>query len=100
VKKNNWLKYNHHGLNWFDGDIEYDQCDDILRNKLNVYSVIYTKGNEKVQYLKNLLFVAVIDLALFNCPSLASLRLPFNRYESGLPFSANNVECLRKWLLR
>lgn len=49
---NRWLSRHVHGIRWEEGDVPYDE--EIIRNLCKPFTVIYTKGLEKVKFLQNL----------------------------------------------
>lgn len=45
-----WLTRHHHRIRWEDGEIPYDE--NLIRTLCSPFQVIYTKGLEKVMFLK------------------------------------------------
>jgi len=45
-----WLTRNFHHIDWNEGKIPYDE--DLIRRMCNLFPVVYTKGHEKAQFLK------------------------------------------------
>lgn len=100
IRQNKWLEINHHGLNWFHGDLEYEESKSFLKEKLEKFQVIFTKGLSKVKYLETIIYWPIVDITDIGCPSLNSLRLYNSRSKSDEYFSIKNVKSLRSWLLR
>lgn len=48
-----WLQKNYHHIGWEEGDVPYDE--DVIRTLCKPFSIIYTKGLEKAQFLRKLL---------------------------------------------
>lgn len=73
-----WLYQNHHGLCWNGGFTKYQKVQEFLRDKL-INCTVYVKGNEKSQWIKELLNdnVEVINIENANCPSLKELKIMF-----------------------
>lgn len=46
-----WLYHNHHGLRWDDGNINYEEMFEILKNIMNQSVKIYVKGAIKKEFL-------------------------------------------------
>lgn len=58
-----------HGLKWSEGDIEYSSLSNILLEVTHPYKILLTKGNEKKQFLENILKRTVTDLGqVIPCP--------------------------------
>ena len=106
-RQNNRLTHNHHGLNWYDGDIS----GKILMKNLQLISKkagkVYVRGREKVAFLHKIIASEVINLELeTECPSFQNLprkdsyciqhAIKFNhvKYNCAL----NNALRLKTWL--
>jgi hypothetical protein len=63
----NWLVEYHHGIDWDEGDVEYTQLHDIVVDVCHPYSVVYTKGLEKANFLRTF-HNNVIDMNIMNAP--------------------------------
>lgn len=76
IKEINWLTNNHHGLEWEDGDIDYDTLFKIIKTNLTTTYTVLVKGCEKRQFIQT--FVpegcTVVDLDSVGCDSLKSLN--------------------------
>lgn len=57
-----WIVKNYHGLNWNSGFVELSQMDAILRQVTERENVIYCKGKQKADYLRQHTKVIVKDL--------------------------------------
>ena len=100
INVNNWLENNHHGINWFHGDIEYKCLESVSRTSLRDYKIVFTKGEQKARFL-NKVHDTVIDLSELNCPSLNTLKAGVDIPKSKrVAYSIHNIKALRKWLQR
>ena len=54
-RENNWLSRNYHGIEWFDGEVNPKYFTSHLREIARHARCIYVRGNEKANYLRNLL---------------------------------------------
>lgn len=71
-----WLFQNHHGLKWDGGFTEFGEVRKYLRENIQ-NTVVYVKGIEKTQWLKELLQdenVEVTNIEEAACPSLKELK--------------------------
>src|SRR5215470_11678303 len=80
-KTNYWVTCNLHGISWEDGYIQYSRLKQILLDALPnnfVPSVVYVKGQEKCDFLSELLSGAYTftDLDKLSCPKSSELPLP------------------------
>lgn len=72
-KQVRWLQHNFHGFRWDDGDIPYHSicgvADRLLRDK-----IIYVKGCEKIQWLKQIFGnkLIIYDAEEEGCPKLTT----------------------------
>lgn len=55
MKEKNYLEKFHHGIDYNYGNIEFGECGKILRKFLLDSDVVYVRGHQKVDYLRNLL---------------------------------------------
>ncbi|XP_070171503.1 uncharacterized protein [Polyergus mexicanus] len=60
--ENNWLTRNYHSIEWFDGKANPKYFTTQLREITRQACYIYVRGNEKVNYLENLLSRNVYNL--------------------------------------
>lgn len=98
-----WIEKNR-GIYWNEGFVpyfNYKSCFlDFLKNKC-----IYTKGNEKVLWLKDILHIDnVYNLESKNCPSLLTLYKSYSTSPDIISCihhnnicALKNVYCLSKW---
>lgn len=77
---NRWLSNYHHGLEWYSGIHSLnDFIDYFVYNvrQYKSYPFVYVKGNEKAQWLKELLGekinFCIINLDNLNCPNIKTL---------------------------
>ena len=104
--ENSWLTRNDHGMNWHDGEIPYDEFEDILKSTVRIATKIYVKGLEKVTWLDNII-PKVFNIETLGCPSLAKLHVKENRSCSNHNLevcrdsncAVRNVIALKRWLL-
>jgi len=61
-RENNWLIQNYHRIEWFDGNVNTKYFTIQLRNITHRARYIYSRGQEKVHYLSNLLSRNVYNL--------------------------------------
>lgn len=82
-----WLYQNYHGLTWNSGFTNFSRVKIFLREQIQS-GVVYVKGTEKSQWLRELLNsenIEVINLEdIYSCPSLKELRRIF----------PNQIKCL------
>lgn len=104
--ENGWLTRNYHGMNWRDGEIPYDEFEDILKSSVRGAKKIYVKGLEKVRWLENII-PKVCNIEPLGCPSLVKLHKKGNNCCSNHDLTicpdsncaARNVIALKTWLL-
>jgi len=71
IRTNRWLSKHYHKLDWWKGDVNYDQLAKILEDINTKYCVIYVKGSKKKALIKEYIFDSlIIDLEEYGCPSL------------------------------
>lgn len=97
-----WLFYNHHGLSWNDGYIPYTRVAEIIFKELiinnNNNSIIYTKGDEKLQWLSDYCNVNAINIETMDCPNLKSLDIMLDNNNNLFnSVSQNNVLKIFRW---
>lgn len=56
-----WLTRNHHGLQWSQGQTPYNKINECIQPLLEEHLVIYVKGDQKVNWLKELCTNISID---------------------------------------
>lgn len=81
-----WLYQNHHGLIWDGGLTEFQKVRKYLREKIR-NTIVYVKGVEKTQWLKELLQdenVEVMNIEETGCPNLKELKR----------LNPNEIKCL------
>lgn len=102
-----WIERNR-GIFWKEGFIQYKDHKKIIENLLQGNHRIFTKGKEKVTWIRELLNTSpdlyVYDLEDINCPSLTEL---YNKYKDLKDVyccachdkicALKNVLSLRKW---
>ena len=62
-----WLMKNHHCINWEDGFTPLHKCADIIRQITTPFDVVYVKGREKAEYLRQFTTVPIMELAETPC---------------------------------
>lgn len=75
-RTNQWLTSRYHGIDWYEGEVEYDLLSTVLRNNLQKYAIVYVKGQRKMHFLRRFIQNAVIDLEERDCPKIGSLKPP------------------------
>lgn len=104
--ENNWLTHNYHGIAWQDGDVPYEEFEQILLSATKGASKVWVKGLEKQKWLSH--FVKnIFNIESLECPSLAKLHKVndwicsnHNRrmcYKSNC--AASNAIVLKEWLV-
>lgn len=107
--ENSWLERNYHGLKWNDGEIPYEELEEILKSDLRDAVKIYVKGLEKKKWIENIMpdVVVVFNMEDYECPSLVKLLessydVPCKHHN--LYYKANcavqNALALKKWLIK
>ena len=105
---NNWLIRHHHGIPWEAGDVAYSEVKNVLMEKLESVEVIYVKGLQKKEWLRDILrsdSLAIIDMEDMSCPSLKDLHVSVCRYYTYHRFIRNhncaseNVRRLKVWMM-
>ena len=102
---NEWLSRNFHGLSWEQGDIPYELVSQVLEKALVNSNIIYVKGLEKKQWVKEILpNKFVYNIENFRCPALRKLPpvedfFCSNHALEGAVCAAHNVYKLRDYLL-
>lgn len=72
LSTNKWVFHNLHGINWYDGDVEYSELKSLCQKSEN-FTILFAKGLEKSVFLEKLIGKEVFDLQDFGCPSLKCL---------------------------
>lgn len=107
-KQNEWLTQNHHGLDYFDGDVPIRVLTKSLRELCRSVRKIYVRGVEKVYFLKRITTREIINLEHNDeCPPFENLPWADNYcFQHGAKpthlrnFCAlNNTIRLKLWLL-
>ena len=104
--ENNWLTRNYHGINWQDGEIPYEEFEEILKSSVRGASKIYVKGLEKQKWLQNIIS-RVCNIEDLDCPSLTKLHgakdIPCSHHNLHICKNSNcaviNAIALKRWLL-
>jgi hypothetical protein len=104
--ENNYLSRNHHGIEWFDGDIPARQIHAKLREVARGARLIYTRGLEKAKLLQSITSRQITNLEDRNCPSFKKLP-PADTYcmyhalqkQGSFVCSLNRATLLKAWLL-
>lgn len=104
--ENSWLTKNFHGLHWQEGEIPYEELEEILKASTRSASQIYVKGLEKQRWLKNFL-PNVKNIESLDCPSLSKLNRYINhpctnhnlKICENSNCAARNAVVLKKWLV-
>ena len=52
--ENSWLTKNYHGINWQEGEIPYEDFDEILKSTTRGANKVYVKGLEKQKWIRNI----------------------------------------------
>lgn len=107
--QNEWLTRNHHGLDYFDGEVSIKVLFKNLRRFLKSVRKVYVRGRDKLLYLQKITSREIINLETDNdCPSFDNLpwssqycfqhgiNKPHLRYSCSL----NNAHRLKLWLTR
>ncbi|KAL7301308.1 hypothetical protein TKK_0006045 [Trichogramma kaykai] len=108
-RQNTWLLKNHHGLDYYDGEVTLRSLNNRLKELAKNIGKIYVRVNEKYSYIQNLMAREIINLEdNIDCPSFNNLpwentyclhhafKYPFLRYSCSL----NNTTRLKNWLLQ
>lgn len=109
LKQDHWLRENHHGLLWEDGDTEYDDLKYVLHAHLSTCEHVFSKGREKCDFLQKILkYRIVLDMEILGCPSLRKIKYKSSREvcsfyrhrKRDYECSASNCANLREWFLK
>lgn len=105
----NWLTRNYHGIEWEDGEIDYDQIKEELVDIVARATVVYIKGLQKLNWIqefigKNLIIINVEDMgcaALHKLTATSNLKNICNNHHRTRNYNCalKNVIALKKWLL-
>ena len=104
--ENSWLTRNYHGIHWQDGEIPYEEFQEILKSSVRGASKIYVKGLDKQKWLQNIIS-RVCNIEDLDCPSLAKLHIqketPCSHHNLNICRNSNcavlNAIALKRWLL-
>ena len=104
--ENNWLTRNYHEINWQDGEIPYEEFEEILKSSVRGAGKIYVKGLEKQKWLKNIIS-RVCNIEDLDCPSLSKLHgekdSPCSQHNLYICPNSNcavrNAIALKRWLI-
>lgn len=67
IVTNTWLTKNFHGLNYNEGNVEYNQLRKILQQATALSLLVYAKGSEKCSFISSLIDKPVFDFNHFPC---------------------------------
>ena len=70
---NNWLTSNHHGIEWFDGNISHREVHANLRELTRPARQIFIKGSQESAIIQSITTRHVENLENYNCPPLHQL---------------------------
>ena len=73
---NEYLSTNIYGLQWSEGDVAYDNLQQVLVNYTKHIDVLYVHGRHRQQFLERLLGRSVLNLEHLNCPKSNKLLFP------------------------
>jgi len=78
VEKNNvlWLENHHHKIKWEDGVFEYSEVFANLREAIRNADILFVKGGEKCQFIRQVTGKTTIDLNDLDCPRACALPTP------------------------
>ena len=74
----NWTFKKYHGIPWESGKHTLEQLKPLLKQIIGDKNIIFTKGQSKALFLKNLLNIEVIDLSKIKCPSVSKREYKTN----------------------
>ena len=106
-RTNNWLTLNHHGLDWYDGEVSVKDVYKNLRGICRRADKIYVRGREKAALLSKVTTREIINLELEDdCPPFQKLTWCENYCmqhaikPTHIRFSCalNNAYRLKNWL--
>ena len=107
-RENNWLTRNYHGIEWFDGEVNLKHFKQHLREIIRQARYIYSRGHEKVHYLRNLLSKNVYNLegispAFKNLPDAeeSGHRCTYHGFRAKANFQCalRNAYKIKRWLI-
>lgn len=107
-RENNWLSRNYHGIEWFDGEVNSKYFTIQLREITRQARYIYSRGQEKANYLRNLLSRNVYNLEgisppLKNLPDAEERghRCAHHGFRANAKFTCalRNAYKLKRWLI-
>jgi hypothetical protein len=111
-RENSWLTRHCHGLEWQQGDIAYVVLLDKLRASLVGRPVVYVKGLQKRDFVRNHLLDArtnttVVDMGEMGCGSIngpltsahPTVRCRHHKSGSAYRCALSNCVALRSWLM-
>jgi len=108
-----WFSMHHHGLDYFDGSIEYSSLGEVVRSVCRDAAFIFAPSQDKAAWLENNVFNksrVVFNLELFGCLNTLSSGVLFFPVEDdknqcllhqmrapGFYCTQSNVTSLAKW---
>lgn len=103
---NKWVTKHFHNIPWNFGLIPYDILEDVVSSMLSEATLIYVKGCEKKQWLRDIIGhgTVIIDLGELGCPSLSSLQKEQQRdscmfhVKGKYNCARRNVQMLADWI--
>lgn len=104
--ENKWLTKNYHGFCWQDGEIPYEEFEEIIKSSTRGAGTIWVKGLEKQKWLTPFLS-NVQNIETLSCPPLSKLHQKTDdicsSHNQGICFNSNcaarNVIALKRWLI-
>lgn len=61
-RTNQWLSNNFHYINWCEGNVDYNELNNIMKKFCSKFQTIFITGNEKVTWIKKFTNSKVADL--------------------------------------
>lgn len=95
---NLWLTRNYHGLEWYDGTIEYDQLSSVLLSETMNFKTIVCKGLEKSNFLSRILNREVVNLDKLVGRRLSDMPVNGNLCNHGGKCAVENVLRINQWM--
>lgn len=79
-KANNWVRRHLHRIPWDEGDVEYDQLAKILHRITSDFNVIYVKGGQKIDFIRQQVpdNLSIVNVESMGCPKMNTLLEPLS----------------------
>lgn len=92
-----WLRRNHHHIEWSDGDIDEELMFKTLTSEIASAKMLYVKGKEKSDFIRRKTGKPVTNLDAIDCPQAKNLEMPYIDTTLYCPLEQHNCMFKKKY---